>query len=61
MISLKVRAIKQMSGSNYIISIEQVLSSLSLRRLKLYHKLNLDATEITSSECVLYWGYKRQG
>ena len=48
--------IRQMSGGNYIISVEQVLSSLSLRRLKLYHKLNLDATEITSSEYVCCTG-----
>ena len=32
---------RQLSGGNYLISVEQVTSSLSLRRIKLYHKLNL--------------------
>ena len=30
--------IRQESGGNYLISLEQVISSLSLRRLKLYHR-----------------------
>ena len=36
--------IRQMSGGNYIISVEQVMSSLTLRRVKLYHKLELEDT-----------------
>ena len=47
-----------MTSSLYInfTTYEQVISSLSLRRLKLYHKLNLDATEMTLSEDVCCTG-----
>ena len=33
--------IRQLSNGNYLISVEQVMSSLALRRIKLYHRLNL--------------------
>ena len=36
------RVIRQLSGGNYHISVEQVISSVSLRRMKLYHKLEMD-------------------
>ena len=42
--------IRQSSGGNYLISVEQVLSSLSLRRLKLYHKLEVDPDLLSSAE-----------
>ena len=44
--------IRQLSGGNYLISVEQVLSSLTLRRLKLYHKLDIDPSLLSSSENV---------
>ena len=31
--------IRQLSGGNYWMSVEQIISSLTLRRMKLYHKL----------------------
>ena len=37
---------RQGSGGNYFISIEQVLSSLSLQRLKLYHQLDIEKSDI---------------
>lgn len=41
------------SGSNYYISVEQVMSSLNLRRIKLYKDLNLESGDIfeTATEC----------
>ena len=44
--------IRQLGGGNYLVSAEQVISSLSLRRLKLYHKLHLDTEEMVSNENV---------
>ena len=35
-----------------VVSVEQVISSLSLRRLKLYHKLHVDTEEMVSNENV---------
>ena len=35
-------AIRQMSDGCYLISVDQVISSLSLRRSKLYNKLGLE-------------------
>ena len=35
-------AIRKMSDGCYLISVDQVISSLSLRRLKLYSKLGLE-------------------
>ena len=35
-------SIRQMSGGCYLISVDQIISSLSLRRLKLYSKLGLE-------------------
>ena len=44
--------IRGLSGGNYHISCEQVISSLSLRRMKLYHKLELGEVEsITETYC----------
>ena len=37
--------IRQLGGGNYLVSVEQVISSLSLHRLKLYHKLRVDTEE----------------
>ena len=37
--------IRQLGGGNYLVSVEQVISSLSLRRFKLYHKLHIDTEE----------------
>ena len=42
--------IRQLSGGNYHISVEQVISSVSLRRLKLYHKLEMHDNEIVSAD-----------
>ena len=44
--------ISQLSDGNYLVSVEQVISSLSLRRLKLYHKLHVDTEEMVSNENV---------
>ena len=44
--------IRQLSGRNYHISVEQVISSVSLRRMKLYHKLEMHGDETMSSESV---------
>ena len=45
-------AIRQMSGGCYLISIDQVISSLSLRRLKLYSKLGLEnVVDTNKNEC----------
>ena len=41
---------RQSSGGNYLISVEQVLSSLSLQRLKLFHKLDFETTNIDQVE-----------
>ena len=35
---------RQSIGGNYLISVEQVLSSLSLQRLKMFHKLDIATT-----------------
>ena len=35
---------RQSSGGNYLISVEQVLSSFNLQRLKLFHKLDIATT-----------------
>ena len=44
--------IRQGSGGSYLISVEQVLSSVGLRRLKLFSKLNLPASDIhLEKEC----------
>jgi len=44
--------IRQMSGGCYLISVEQVISSVSLRRIKLYHKLGIEETEeIEKKDC----------
>ena len=41
-----------MSGGCYLISVDQVISSLSLRRLKLYSKLGLENVDDTNkNEC----------
>lgn len=40
---------RETSGGNYLISVEQVLNSLSLQRLKLYHKLHAESG-VTSNE-----------
>ena len=37
---------RQGSGGNYFISVEQVLSSLSLQRFKLYHQLHIEKSDI---------------
>lgn len=42
--------IRQMSGGNYLISADQVFCSVSLRRIKLYHKLNLNPEELVTNE-----------
>ena len=39
---------RQLSGGNYFVSLEQVLSSAHLRRLKLFEKLNLEDTSTVS-------------
>ena len=45
-------AIRQMSGGCYLISVDQVISSLSLRRLKLYSKLGLEnVLDTNKNEC----------
>lgn len=44
--------IRQLSGGNYHISVEQVISSVSLRRMKLYHKFEMHGDEMVSSESV---------
>ena len=44
--------VRQLSGGNYHISVEQVISSVSLRRMKLYHKLEMHGDEMVSSESV---------
>ena len=45
-------AIRQMSGGYYLISVDQVISSLSLRRLKLYSKLGLEnVVDTNKNEC----------
>ena len=44
--------IRQLDGGNYLVSVEQVISSLNLRRLKLYHKLHGDTEEMVSNENV---------
>ena len=44
--------IRQLGGGNYLLSVEQVISSHSLRRLKLYHKLHVDTEEMVSNENV---------
>ena len=44
--------IRQLGGGNYLVSVAQVISSLSLRRLKLYHKLHVDTEEMVSNENV---------
>ena len=44
--------IRQMSGGCYFISVDQVISSLSLRRLKLYSKLGLEnVVDTNKNEC----------
>ena len=53
--------IRQLTGGNYHISVEQVISSVSLRRMKLYHKLEMHGDEMVSSESVLRWKLGRQG
>ena len=43
---------RQGSGGNYFISVEQVISSLSLQRLKLYHQLGIERSdEIVENIC----------
>ena len=44
---------RQSSGGCYYISMQQVMNSLSLQRLKLYHKLNITQTDLThtNKEC----------
>ena len=44
--------IRQLSGGNYWISVEQIISSLTLRRMKLYHKLELENVDsVGQVEC----------
>ena len=40
----------KMSGGNYLISAEQVFNSVSLLRIKLYHKLNLNPEELVTNK-----------
>ena len=52
--------IRGLSGGNYLISCEQVISSLSLRRMKLYHTLDIDNVEsINDIECCKQTLYDR--
>ena len=45
-------AIRQTSGGCYLISVDQVISSLSLKRLKLYSKLGLEnVVDTNKNEC----------
>ena len=44
--------IRQLGGGNHLVSVEQVISSLCLRSLKLYHKLHVDTEEMVSNENV---------
>ena len=48
--------IRQLSGGNYHISVEQVISSVSLCSMKLYHKLEIYGDEMVSTECVFCAG-----
>lgn len=41
---------RQSNGGNYLISVEQVLSSLSLQRLKLFHNMDFETTNIDQVE-----------
>ena len=44
--------IRQLSGGNYWISVEQIISSLTSRRMKLYHKLKLETVDsVGQVEC----------
>ena len=44
--------IRQLSGGNYWISVEQIISSFTLRRMKLYHKLELENVDsVGQVEC----------
>ena len=41
-----------MSGGCYLISVDQVISSLNLHRLKFYHKLEIEIDEkLSKNEC----------
>ena len=42
---------RQASGGNYYISVEQVLSSLAMQRLKLYNKLEIIQSDNPESCC----------
>ena len=44
--------IRGMHGGDYLIAADQVLSSLSLRRLKLYHDLEIDPKSVETTERV---------
>lgn len=42
---------RQSSGGNFLISAEQVVNSIKLRRLKLYAKLDLERYDSTDEDC----------
>ena len=48
--------IRGMHGGNQLIAAEQVMCSMSLRRLKLYHDLEIDPNSVIPSEKVCCYG-----